>query len=131
MPKGGLSEEEKLFIVDQYKDKKQTGQQIIKAFQEKFDWIPAASTISKYQNYEAGSESQDEPKGDDIEIITKDTRKDKTNIIDISDGEIDEEDLEKIVKIRGTNANETWRFLKLCGRKGYTKINLETGDIEK
>jgi len=131
MPKGGeLSEEEKQFIAECYQsEEKLSGTQIIKNFSEKFEWIPSASTVSKYRNYKAEPKG-DEPKGDEIVIKTKDSRKDKTEYIDISDGEIEEEDFKKIVEIRGTNVNETWRFLQKCLKRGYTKINLETGEIE-
>lgn len=46
-----LTEEEKIFIADLYQNKDKSGLQIMKAFKEKFGWIPSASEINKYQNY--------------------------------------------------------------------------------
>ena len=47
-----LTEEEKRFIADQYQNKDKSGQQIVIAFKEKFGWIPSASEINKYRNYQ-------------------------------------------------------------------------------
>ena len=128
-----LTEEERQFIADCHQKEGKVGKQIIDLFKEKFDWIPSASVINKYQKYKKSEEVEEEELeegGKAVVIETKDTRKIK-DVFDMKDGDIPDEIFEAIVKMRGRNKRDTFRFLQKCYKRGLTKINLKTGEITK
>lgn len=145
------TEEQRIFINDMRMDNK-TIKEIQDAFSAKWNRVPAPVTVSKYGNYDRwgrGSSpdvdekilpKEEEPKEEEkesgvMEIKVDDKRKIKVDgkdqIIHFSDGEIDEKAFNKIVALRGTTQAETWEFLRKCGEKGYTKINMTTGEISQ
>jgi len=142
------SEEQRVFI-NNMKLEGKTIPEIQTAFKEKFDRTPAPVTINKYGRYHLWARDRDEipdegetvvkPKekekeGGALEIEVKDTRKEKKpkdEVVHFSDGELDEAQFNRIVALRGTSQQETWEFLRKCGEKGFTKINMKTGEISE
>ena len=128
-----LTEDERKFIADQYQNKGKVGQAIIEAFKAKFDWVPSASVINKYQNYKPeGAEEVEEVEEDTdgLKVLTKDSRKIK-GIFDFSEGDVPDDVFAKIVKLTGKSESKTWRILRTARKKGYKKIDLETGKLSK
>lgn len=128
-----LTEEERKFIAEQFQKHDKVGQQIIELFKEKFEWIPSASVINKYQKYPIDEEQEkinDGEQDEDLSIETKDTRKLK-GVFEITDGDIPDDVFNQIAELRGKGKYETFEFLRKCYEKGLTKINLKTGDISK
>jgi len=133
-----VTEEEKEFIGKAFAEGMES-KEVIMSFKEEFGWTPSASQINRYKDYKP-QPKEEEPKKKvekviegDIDVITEDTRKIKEEdyIIDFSDGEIEEEDLERIAKAIGKPIRQTYRLLRKAYEKGYTKIDLRTGEIEK
>jgi len=125
------------------------------AFKEKYNRTISTTSINRYGNYhiwgrgttidpdesdEIEDKSEGKPKEEEkesgvMEIKVEDKRKIKKDgvdqIVHFSDGEIDEKAFNKLVALRGTTQTETWEFLRKCGEKGYTKINMTTGEISQ
>ena len=132
-----LSDEQKKFISAKYLDEKKQGKEIINLFNDEYGFMPSASTINKYLNYNEIIEEakvvkpkKEEEKAEDIELSTKDTRKLK-GVIDFSTGDISDEDFSMICKAIGKNQRSTFDLLQKSIERGYKKINLETGEVSK
>jgi len=131
-----VTEEEKEFIAKAFAEGMES-KEVIMSFKEEFGWTPSAAQINRYKDYKP--KPKEEPKKKmkvvegDVDVITEDTRKIKEEdyIIDFSDGEIEEEDLERIAKAIGKDIKRTYRLLRRAYVLGYTKIDLRTGEIEK
>lgn len=131
-----LDEEQKKFISDQFLNKKNTGKQIIEAFKEEFGFVPSASVVNKYQYYLENIEEEEEPEEEEkeedtgLKVSKKDTRK-QPQLYDFSDGNIDSENIEKLSRVTGKSPKAIFKLLKKAYRKGYTKIDMKTGDLSK
>jgi len=130
-----LNEEERLFIAEMHQKQGKVGNDIIEAFKEKHGWIPAASTITKYQLYKLEAPEKDEAtqKIDPetgLEILTSDTRK-QGEIYDFSDGDIEDAVFNKLAETTGHDKAILFKALKQALDKGYTKVNLTTGELTK
>jgi len=132
-----VTEEEKEFIGRAFAEGKEP-REVIMSFKEEFGWTPSASQINRYKDFQPELK-EEEPKKKaekviegDVDVIVEDTRKIKENyIIDFSDGEIEEEDLERIAKAIGKDIRRTYKLLRRAYELGYTKIDLRTGEIER
>ena len=134
-----LSDEHKRFISKLFLDDKLTGVEIPDKFNETYGFKPSASQINKYQYYNEQNppkqdtdDNADNGDNDDegVKVITKDTRK-VTNIYDFGEGHIPDDIYDKICSVIGWDKKRTFELLKRCYEKGYTKINLDTGDVSK
>ena len=132
-----LTEDERVFISDCFLNKKLTGKRIIQEFKDKFEWKPSASVINKYQNYLERREEEEEEEEEEVteedkglSVRKKDTRK-QPELIDFSDWEISEENIGKLSKVTGKSKKKIFDALKKGRRKGYTKVDLKTGDLKK
>lgn len=127
-----LTEEERIFISDMHQKQGKVGNEIIEAFKDKFNWIPAASTVTKYQLYEPEEKDEDDKKTskNGLNVLTGDTRK-QPELYDFSDGEIEDDVFEQLVKLTGKSHKQLFNDLKKALSKGYTKVDLKTGDLSK
>ena len=131
-----LNEEERLFIAEMHQKQGKVGNDIIEAFKEKWGWIPAASTITKYQLYKPESFKPDEDNIDNavdedgLTVLTKDTRK-QGELYDFSDGEINDEVFSKLAELTGHSKDKLFNALKHAHKQGYTKVDLKTGEVTK
>lgn len=136
-----LNEEQKRFISTLFLEEKLSGKQIIEKFQEKYDRVPSASVINRWQYYNKNNPLEDKTddeeitddktdEQDGIKITKKDTRK-QPEVYNFSDGEISEEVFDKIVELTGKSKKETWELMKKAMAKGYITIDLKTGELSK
>ena len=109
----------------------------LRAFGDRFGYLPSAKTVEKYKEYNKTSpleehEEEEEDEGDegDISTKTKDSRLDKGSI-DISGDEIDEDKFNRLCRNIGKSQHETFKLLQKARKKGYTKVDIATGDVEK
>lgn len=149
----GYSEEQRTFI-NNLKLEGKTIAEIQVDFREKWNRTPAPVTINKYGRYHLWAKDRqetpdidsketpkDQPKeeikdekGGVLEVEVKDLRKkkeEKTEVVHFSDGNMEQKDFDKIVKLRGTDEEETFSFLQKCGQKGFNKIDLASGEISE
>ena len=131
-----LDEEQKKFISSQFLDEKLTGKKIIEAFKDKFGFVPSASVVNKYQYYNEIIEAKEKPEkeekieGEGLTVKKKDTRK-QPKLLDFSDGEIDDGDIATLSRVTGKSKKAVFNLLKKALRKGYTKVDLKTGDVSE
>lgn len=132
-----LTEEMKRYISTKFMDEKEDTSAIIRGFGEAYGFLPSASTINKYQYFNKNNpvkeEEEEEENGEEDEgkvtVITKDTRLEK-NLLDFSDG-IEQADVERLARNIEKTPKATFDLLKEASSRGYTKVNMVTGDIEK
>lgn len=134
-----LNEEMKRFISSKFIDEKKTGKNIIKEFGEKYGFLPSAAIINKYLYFneinppvEEIPDEEDDEKGEEgkISISTKDTRLHK-ELVDFSSGEIDDADFERLCRSVEKSKNEVWKLLAEALRRGYTKVDIDSGDLSE
>jgi len=134
-----VTEEERQFIADLAQNKGIKGKQAIALFQQKYDWIPSATSMNRYQSYsikEGGDDNGDnDDNGEDGEIehveVEKGETKKKGEIYDFSDGEIPDDTFDKIVRVSGHDKATVFNYLKTALSRGYKKIDLNTGELSK
>lgn len=134
-----VSDEQKRFISSKFMDEKKTGKEIIEEFQQKFGYIPSASVINKYQYYnetveeptdDDDSDDDDKKKDKNLDIKTKDTRTVK-GVIDFSDGEIPDDAFNTLCRNVNKSKAKVFDLLQRALNEGYTKVNIETGELSK
>ena len=101
--------------------------------------MPSAAIINKYQYFneinppvEKIPDEEDDEKGEErkISISTKDTRLQK-ELVDFSSGEIDDADFERLCRSVEKSKNKVWDLLAEALRRGYTKVDIATGDLSE
>ena len=124
----GLDSGEKQYLAELHE--KYSGKELIDRFQQKYGWIPEASEIAACKEYKKEPEPEPLVKDDGLEIITDDTRKVK-GVIDFSSGEIPDEQFDALCLNCGKTKAEMFNLLHQAYERGYTKVNIETGDLSK
>ncbi len=133
MPK--LTEEMKRYISTSYMDEEKNTSDTIRGFGEKFGFLPSASTITKYQRFNENNPVKEEEKEEEGEeegsvgVDTLDSRLDKDSM-DIS-GDIEEADFERLCRNCEKSKQEMFSLLAEAQKRGYTKVNMTTGELEK
>jgi len=125
----------KRYISTRHMDEKETAKVIIQGFGERFGFMPSATTINKYQLFNENNPPKEEEPEDiggeegTVATKTKDTRLTK-ELVDFSDG-IEEEEFERLCRNIEKSKRDTWDLLAEATRRGYTKVDIATGEIEK
>ncbi len=131
-----ITDEMKRFVSTQHEEGKDRTE-ILREFGDKFGFLPTSPTIGKYEKYNKDNpikeeEEEEEAGGDDegsVTVETKDTRLEK-DLVDISDG-IDEAEFERLCRNCDKSKTVMFDLLKRAVSKGYTKVNIATGELEK
>ena len=128
-----MTDEMKRFVSTQHGEGKDRTE-ILREFGDRFGFLPTSPTIGKYEKYNEDNPivEEEEDEGEDegkIGAKTKDSRLEK-GLLDFSDG-IEEEDVKRLARNIDKTPRDTWELLAEATRRGYTKVNMATGDIEK
>ncbi len=129
-----ITDEMKRFVSTQHGEGKDRTE-ILREFGDRFGFLPTSPTIGKYEKYNEDNpivEEEEEEEGADegkIGARVKDSRLEK-GLLDFSDG-IEEEEVKRLARNIDKTPRDTWDLLAEATRRGYTKVNMATGDIEK
>jgi len=128
-----LNEKQKRFISTKYAEEEDTTD-ILRAFGDAFGFLPTSKTIEKYSNYnqENPEEEEEEEEGEEGKIgaIERDTRLEK-ELIDIESIDTDDEIFSRLSRNINKSKHDTFNLLQEALRRGYKKVDIATGDIEK
>ena len=132
-----LTEDMKRFISTKHMEEQKTTTEILREFGDSFGFLPSATTVNKYQSFNETNPPKDEiPEEEEEEGIEgtitakkKDTRL-QPEMLDISDG-IEEEDIKRLARTIEKSNQETFDLLAKAFKKGYTKVDMSTGEVEK
>ena len=128
-----LTEEMKRYISTAHMEEEKTATEKLEGFGDRFGYLPSVATINKYQLYNESNpvEEEEEEEGEEGKITakTKDTRL-EPELLDISEG-IEEEDVKRLARVIGKSNQETFDLLAMAVKKGYTKVDMSSGEVEK
>lgn len=128
-----ITDEMKRFISTQHAEGKDRTE-ILREFGDRFGFLPTSPTIGKYEKFNEDhpivEEEEEEESGEGkIGAKIKDSRLEK-GLLDFSDG-IEEEEVKRLARNIDKTPRDTWDLLAEATRRGYTKVNMATGEIEK
>jgi len=128
-----IKEEMKRFISTKYAEEEDTTD-ILRAFGDSFGFLPTTKTIEKYKNYnqENPIEEEEDEEGAEgkIGVKEKDTRLEK-DLIDIESIDTDDEVFSRLCRNIDKSKHDTFNLLQEALRRGFKKVDIATGDIEK
>jgi|SaaInl7_200m_RNA_FD_contig_71_924158_length_994_multi_4_in_0_out_0_3 hypothetical protein len=132
MPK--ITEDQKSFISTKHlKDGMKNGE-ICVAFEEEFGYSPSNKVINKWKYHEQEQPAEETKGGDtgEVDPITGDTRTVKDKVVSFTaEGMEDDAAFYALCKTHGHSHEEMANMLQRAAARGYTKINITTGDITK
>ena len=126
----------KRFISTKHMDESVGTNDIIRAFGDKFGFLPSSTTVRKYGNYNETNpileEEEEEEEGGEggIGVIVKDSRLEKDFVSFTGDG-MEEADFERLCRNMNKPKHVMYDQIQEAIKRGYTKVNITTGDIEK
>ena len=124
----------KAFISTKMTEEEKSGSETIREFGDSYGFLPSLRTINKYKNFnetvDTGDDTDEGGDEGDVDAGTKDTRS-QTELIDFSGSEIDEQDFERLCRNVNKSKSEVFELLKEAASRGYTKVDIATGEIEK
>jgi len=128
-----VTEEQKQFISEQYLKHGKNAAETIPLFEEKYGFSPSTRVINKWKYFNEPDETDETPAEQPdgtLEAESNDTRTVKDDI-DISGDEIPDDVFNKMCRDSGHSQEKMWKIISKAKQRGYTSVNLSTGEFKK